>query len=446
MDLAVNVAFPSITAAFALETQAIRWVVVCYVLTYSSLLLVFGRLGDLVGHRRVFRAGLLLGIVAYALCALAPDFDSLLGARIVQGVSTALVLSCAPALATMLFEESRRTRALGAYSSLSALASVVAPLIGGASIAALGWSGVFWFRLPVAALALALLPLLPNLHQPRVAQGRGFDFLGSILLAISLALLLLSPSLMRSAGLIWVALLAACAGIAGLSAFVFYQRNSAESILPISAIRDPDFALTNLASVAVHFVVFAVPLLVPYYLERIGGYTPVTSGAVLALLPAGVLIGSALAATIVRMLDSRRTALLAGFVVAIGQFAITLWPTIPTPAPIVITLMLHGVGIGVFQVAYTDIVVATLPRQDRGVAGALTMMMRTLGVVTAATGLTAALHVLESQQLAVGALPKAAFVYAFDTVFRNSALLLAAFFAISCLRRRVWFGERGEGA
>jgi MFS family permease len=444
MDLAVNVAFPSITAAFALETQAIRWVVVCYVLTYSSLLLAFGRLGDLVGHRRVFRAGLLLGVVAYALCALAPDFESLLVARIVQGVSTALVLSCAPALATMLFEESRRTRALGAYSSLSALASVVAPLIGGVSIVALGWSGVFWFRLPVAALALALLPLLPNLHEPRLGKGGSFDLMGSILLAISLALLLLSPTLMRSDGLIGVALLAAFAGIAGLSAFVFYQRNAAQSILPIAAIRDLDFALTNLASVAVHFVIFAVPLLVPYYLERIAGYTPVTSGAVLALLPAGVLIGSALAATIVRMLDARRTALLGGFVVAIGQFAITLWPTIPTPAPIVVTLMLHGVGIGVFQVAYTDLVVATLPRQDRGVAGALTMLTRTLGVVTAATALTAALHVLESRQLAAGALPKAAFVDAFATVFRYSALLLAAFFAVSCLRRRVWFVERGE--
>ena len=69
MDLAVNVAFPSITAAFALERQEIRWLVVCYVLTYASLMLVFGRLGDRIGHRRIFRAGLLLSIAAYTLCA-----------------------------------------------------------------------------------------------------------------------------------------------------------------------------------------------------------------------------------------------------------------------------------------------------------------------------------------------------------------------------------------
>src|SRR5687767_90095 len=103
MDLAVNVAFPSITAIFALETQEIRWLVVCYVLTYASLMLVFGRLGDRIGHRRIFRAGLLLSIAAYTLCALAPTYGALLGARVVQGIATALVLSCAPALATFLF-------------------------------------------------------------------------------------------------------------------------------------------------------------------------------------------------------------------------------------------------------------------------------------------------------------------------------------------------------
>lgn len=81
LDLAVNVAFPAITAAFALETQAIRWVIAAYVLVYSSLMLAFGKLGDAIGYRRVFRAGLVLAAVAFVLCALAPDYGWLLGAR-----------------------------------------------------------------------------------------------------------------------------------------------------------------------------------------------------------------------------------------------------------------------------------------------------------------------------------------------------------------------------
>ena len=161
LDIAVNVAFPAISAAFALETQAIRWVVAAYVLTYASLMLAFGRLGDVVGYRRVFRAGLLLAAGAFVLCALAPDYGWLLAARTVQGVAAALLLSCAPALATSLYDESRRTWVLGAFASMSAGAAVVGPLVGGASIALLGWAGVFWFRAPLALVALALLPFVP---------------------------------------------------------------------------------------------------------------------------------------------------------------------------------------------------------------------------------------------------------------------------------------------
>src|SRR5687768_4869016 len=367
MDLAVNVAFPSITAAFGLETRSIRWVVICYVLTYSGLMLAFGRLGDRVGHRRVFRAGLLVSAVAFVLCALAPDYPTLLAARVVQGVGTALVLSCAPALATLLFDERKRLSALGRYASLTALASVAAPLIGGLSIAALGWSGVFWFRAPIAVLALLLMPLLAHVHQPPASALPG------------------AP------------------------------------LLPRALMRDPDFVLPNLAGIAVYFVYFAVPLLVPYYLTRIGGYSPFEGGCVLALSPAGVLLGSALAAKTASRFGVRRTALLGGALVAVGSVAIALWLKLPWLPVILATLMLHGIGVGLFQVAYADIVVAALPRGERGVAGSLTMVTRTIGVLSAATALTALLHAIEMRRIAAGVSETAAFADAFTAVFLSVA-------------------------
>jgi len=442
MDLAVNVAFPSITDAFTLETRSIRWVVISYVLTYSSLMLAFGRLGDRIGHRQVFRAGLLVSALALVLCALAADYGSLLAARIVQGIGTALVLSCAPALATLLYDESRRLRALGSYSSLTALASVIAPLVGGASIAALGWSGVFWFRAPVAALALLLLPLIPHAHQTSQSTHRGApDVAGPILLATSLAFLLLTPALLDASRSGWLALLTAAIGLAALGACARHELRAQHPILPPALIRDPDFVLPNVAGIAVHFVAFAVPLLAPYYLTRIAGYAPIESGAVLALSPAGILIGSALAARTAGVVGVRRTALLGGALVAVGSLTIALWPSLPWLALILATLMLHGMGLGLFQVAYADIVVAALPRQERGVAGSLTMVTRTVGVMSAATALTALLHAIESRQSASGASAAVAFESAFGTVFLCAALLLAVFLALSGLRRRTWRGE-----
>ena len=436
MDLAVNVAFPSVTTAFALQTGEIRWLVVAYVLTYASLMLACGKLGDQIGHRRVFRAGLLLAIVAYTLCALAPSYRTLLAARVVQGVSTALVLSCAPALATFLFEESKRTRALGAYSSVSAIASIVAPIVGGLSIAALGWAGVFWFRVPVAVLAVILLPLLPAQQPPRSTDGRGIERVGSALLAIGLAAGLLAFTLALTPGSRALALLAALGALVAAVTFFLQQRRAVTALLPRAVLRNPAFALPNLASVALHLAVFAVPLLAPYYLERIAGYAPLASGTVLACSPSGILLGSALAAMIVRRIGARSAALVAGLLVVLGQLAIGLWTQSPQLAALLLALGIHGFGIGLFSVAYSDIVVAALPRSDRGVAGSLTMLTRTIGVITGAAALIAALGAIEAHAIAAGHSPDAAFLHAYTKVFQLSALLLAVVVVLCFARVR----------
>ena len=426
MDLAVNVAFPSITAAFALQTDEIRWLVVCYVLTYASLMLACGRLGDRIGHRRIFRAGLLLSIAAYTLCALAPSYGLLLAARVVQGVSTALVLSCAPALATFLFEENRRTRALGAYASLSAVASIVAPLVGGMSIAVLGWAGVFWFRVPVALAATVLLPMLPEQERaPHAMAASGTELMGSALLAGTLVCVLLSFTLALSPGRMGFALLAAGGGLAAAAWLFVQQRSAASPLLPHTVVRNAGFLLSNLAGVVLYLVVFAVPLLTPYYLERIAGYSPSASGAALACSPFGILMGSVLAATIVRRIGARYAALAGGALVVLGQFAIGLWTDSPQLTSVLIVLFIHGLGNGLFGVAYSDIVLAALPRSDRGVAGSLTMLMRTIGVITAAAALIAALGAIEAREIAAGRSAEAAFLRAYTSVFQGSAFLLA---------------------
>ena len=437
MDLAVNVAFPSVTAAFALQTGDIRWLVVSYVLTYASLMLACGKLGDRIGHRRVFRAGLLAAIVAHTLCALASSYGMLLAARVVQGVSTALVLSCAPALATFLFEESRRTRALGLYSSLLAVASIVAPVVGGLSIAALGWAGVFWFRVPVAVLATVLLPMLPQEPFARSVRGHGAaELAASALLAAALAAGLLAVTLALSPARQEAALPLAVAAGAALALFVRRQRHAASPVLPRGVLRDPAFALPNLANVALHLAAFAVPLLTPYYLERIAGYAPVASGVAIACSPSGILLGSVLAPTIVRRFGAHNTALAAGVLVAVGQLAIGLWTQSAQLAPIVLALGVHGLGVGLFSVAYSDIVVAALPRSDRGVAGSLTMLTRTIGVITGAAALIAALSAIEAREIAAGESVDAAFMHAYARVFQLSALVLAVVVLLCFTRAR----------
>ena len=106
LDIAVNVALPAITGHFQLALGDVQWLVICYVLVYGSLMLVCGKLGDLFGHRLIFRIVLVISAIGCAACAAAPDWPLFLWARASQGVGTALALSCTPALATSLFPES----------------------------------------------------------------------------------------------------------------------------------------------------------------------------------------------------------------------------------------------------------------------------------------------------------------------------------------------------
>ena len=457
LDFAVNVAFPAITDAFAIPTHAIRWVAVCYVLTYGALMIGFGALGDRIGYLRVFRAGLALGAVAFAGCALAPSYPWLLAARALQGVAVALTLSCAPALATLLVDASRRTWALGAFAGTQAIAGVVAPIAGGAAVAALGWQGVFALRAPIALGALACSALLaPAAARQAVRADGAFDAAGSALLAAALGLVLLAPTLLGTAtlgpgGSPLPALAAAAAAGVAIAAFVRRQRASAAPFLPPRVARDPRFALVNVGACVVQFACFAVPLTTPYYLLRGSGWSPWDTGLMLSLWALGSLAGAWLAARAVGALGARRAALAGAAAAVAGLLGLAALPALaaspgaPDAVALAACLLLQGAGLGLFQVAHGDLVVAALPVASRGVAGSLAMVTRTVGVVFGATVWMGTLQAFESTAIAQGTGVRDAVVAAYRAVTAAAAGVTIACFALSSLRRGTWTDPRERG-
>ncbi len=372
LDIAVNVALPAITAHFHLALADVQWLVICYVLVYGSLMLVCGKLGDLFGHRLIFRLGLGLSAIGLAACAAAPDWPLFLWARAGQGVGTALALSCGPALATSLYPESERTKALAGFAASQALASTVGPLLGGALVQFFDWSAVYWMRVPIALGALALSGFLPS---PRISiegpETRPFDGWGAVLLAFSMSTLLLALK-------VWPLAIAAAFGIA---AFIWRERRFAEPILRPALFADPAFTIPNVLSVLTNLASFAILLLTPYFLADILHLSALMIGLVMALGFVGGTAGAPLAARLVPRFGRRPTAF-AG-VVTVGASLMALgWTT--TFAALALLLLIQGVAYGLFVVAYTDIVTGTLAVRDRGVAGSLSLLSRTLGVVSGA--------------------------------------------------------------
>lgn len=375
-DTALNVAFPAVTAAFGLPLPAIQWLIIAYVLTYGSLMLAVGRIGDIWGHARVFRFGLAWSAMALLLCSLAPSYPLLLAARILQGIGAAFVIGCGAALATSLYPEAMRARALGAYAASFAASGALGPLLGGLLVEAWGWPAVFWIRVPVALLALFLLRGLPA-PPPQNAPREAFDGWGALLLALGLASLLLAIN--RGALPLFV-----LAGLM-LGGFIWRSLRVARPILDLGLFRRPGFARLNLASLLVNLAGFAVMLLVPFYLAHVAGLGPMLAGALLATGHGGAMLGSALGG---RLGGGRGVALAGAALGGAGLLLVTQWGD-ATPLPwLLAALALQGFGIGLFTLAYTDMITAAMRREDRGVAGSLTLLMRTLGVVLAASLLT----------------------------------------------------------
>ncbi len=434
LDTAVNIAFPSITRAFELDLEDIRWVVIAYVLTYASLMLACGRLGDLVGYRPIFQLGLLLSALGLLTCSIAPSYGLLLAGRMLQGIGIALTLSCGPALATSLFDEGKRTRALAFYAGVTAAGAALGPLIGGVLVARWGWAAVFWFRVPLAVLALALSWRIATV--PKAGSVRGFDALGAILLVAWMSALLLALALLPGPFGPAVPRGLALLSLFSFAAFLVREARYPQPLIRLSPFGNLDFAILNAASIAVNLAAFGVLILVPYYLVRVAGLDVSAGGAVLALGATGTVVGSWFAGRLARRVSIGRLAL-AGVVLNIaGLWAVSAWtPETPWVA-VGVSLLTQGFGVGLFQVGYTDYVTATLPAADRGVAGSLTIVTRTIGVVLGATGLSAAFTHFEAAAHASGVPAADAFLAAFQSTFQHVAIGLALWLALSLLVTR----------
>lgn len=423
LDSSVNISLPSISAAFDRGLEDIRWIVITYVLTYSSLLLVCGKLGDLYGYRRVFQLGLAVAAAGFACCAMAPSFALLLLGRLLQGLGIALTLSCAPALATTLYDETQRTRVIGIYSALTAVGAALGPVVGGLLIEVFGWRVVFWMRAPLALGALALSWLIPR-RQPPGASG-GFDFAGALLLVVWLVALLMALALrteMAGAG-VRLTLLATALGAFAL--FLVHEGRHPEPIIRPGLFSDLGFALVNAVSIVVNYGAFSILLLVPYFLVRTAGLEPGAGGLVLALAALGTVAGSWLAGRVAQRVSTVKL-VIAGIVLSLaGLSAISQWSAATGLGLIALALIVQGAGVGLFNVAYTDLVTATLPLKDRGVAGSLTMVTRTIGVVAGATLHAQIQRTTEAVALKAGATPDAAFIVGFQAAFRAAVLVVA---------------------
>ncbi len=284
----VNIALPHLATSFHADAAGLQWTVNGYTLSLTALLLLGGSLGDRYGRRRIFVIGVGWFAAASLLCGLAPSIQTLIAARVLQGIGGALLAPGALAILEASFVPQDRARAIGAWSGLGGIAGALGPFLGGWLVQVATWRLVFLINVPLAAVVIAVaLRHVPETRNPGAA--RRLDLVGVLTCAGGLAGITYGftawPALGATSPTVLVAL---SLGVAGMVGFVFTERHSTHPMLPLEVFASRAFTAANLVTFAVYAALGGVFFLVVLNLQVVAGFAPLAAGS--ALLPVTVLM------------------------------------------------------------------------------------------------------------------------------------------------------------
>ena len=393
----LNVALPAIGTDVGFSLVHLQWIATAFALCAAGFTLLFGRVADLFGRRRLFVAGMALLGAASLLGGLASSPEMLLTARVAQGLATAAVTPAALSLLTTSFPEGPlRQRALGLNGALMAAGFTTGAILGGVLTDLLSWRWAFLINVPVAVLALVAAPIV--LAESRLPRRPRLDIPGAV--TVTGGLLALVYGLVTAGETSWTNPLALGAlGAGAVLLWVFWATESRvrEPLVPVAVLRRPSVAWGNVAGILAFATETSLVFLLTLYLQEVLGYAPLAAGLAFAVLGAGTVLGGLLGPRVIARLGTRK-ALVAGFLVQAAA-------TVPLAflgtgagwiALVLVATFVGGVANLVAIVGFMVTATSGLPDHEQGLATGLATMSQqvgiTLGIPIMSAIVTAVVH------------------------------------------------------
>ncbi|MCT9934060.1 MFS transporter [Planotetraspora sp. A-T 1434] len=435
----VTVAMPAIQRDLGFSPAGLSWTVNAYLITYGGLLLLAGRLGDLLGRKAVFLAGNVMFTAASLLAGAATGPGTLIAARFLQGAGSAMASAVVLGILVTLFTESgERAKAIGVFSFTGAAGASLGSVLGGVLTDGLGWHAIFFINLPIGLVTIGLaIRVLPADRGAGLAAGA--DGIGAVLVTAGLMLGIYTVVKVEEYG--WLAahtLVLGAVSLALLAAFTARQATARTPLLPLRILRSREVSGANLVQILALAAMFAFQIIVALYMQKVLGYSALDTG--LAMLPAAVAIGgvSLFVSARVTARFGARAVLLSGLVLLLGAMG---WLTrVPVDAVYVTDLlpvMLLIAGGGLVLPALTTLGMSGAGADDAGLVSGLFNTTQQIGMATGVAVLSTLAASRTEGLLAAGSGEAEALTGGYRLAFTVSAgLLLAAFaVALAVLRR-----------
>lgn len=392
----INVALPSIGHDFHAQVSGLQWTVDAYVLVVASLLMLSGSMGDRIGRRRVFQAGLAIFTVGSLACSLAPGLGWLVAFRALQAIGGSMLNPVAMSIVTNTFTNPReRARAIGLWGSVLGLSVALGPVIGGTLVDSTGWRGVFWVNVPVGIAAFLLAARY--IPESRAAVRRRLDPVGQVLIVALLGTL--STAIIEGPDRGWSSPLITglfAAAAACVLALLTWEPHRAQPLIDLRFFRSLPFSGAALSAIAGMAAFSGFLFLMTLYLQEVRGYRPLVAG--LFLLPMALImaVSAPLCGALIPRWGTRVPLLVAGAGVAAAGVTLSFINATSPAWYVLLCCLLMGVGMGWLNAPITNSAVSGMPRAQAGTAAGIASTSRqvgnSLGVAVGGSVLAANLH------------------------------------------------------
>jgi EmrB/QacA subfamily drug resistance transporter len=429
-----NVALPTLARAFDASFQEVQWIVLAYLLAITTLIVSVGRLGDLMGRRRLLLAGILLFTAASALCGVAPTLPLLIAARAAQGLGAAVMMALAMALIGETVPKAGTGRAMGLLGTMSAIGTALGPSLGGVLIAGFGWRAIFLVTVPLGLEAFLLTYRhLPVDRRERATNPGGFDALGTVTLVLTLGSYALAMTVGRGAfGPLNIALLAA-AGF-GIGLFAWIEARAASPLIRLGMFREPGLAASLAMAALVSTVMMATFVVGPFHLAHGLGLDAALVGAGLSIGPLVSALTGVPAGRATDRFGARRVTIIGLSAMAAGAGLLAMLPTTLGIAGYVAPIAVVTIGYALFQTANNTAVMTDIHLDQRGVISGMLNLSRNLGLITGASFMGAVFAFGSAAPDLVTAAPEAV-ATGMRVTFGVAAVLIATALCLAAGRR-----------
>jgi EmrB/QacA subfamily drug resistance transporter len=375
ISAAINIALPAIGIEFHTDAILLSWIPTSFLLVAAMCAVPFGRIADIHGMKKIFTYGMIIFTISSLLSALAPSANALIIFRIIQGVGSAMIFVTALAIITSVFPPRERGKAIGINIAAVYFGLSMGPVLGGFLTYYFGWRSLFYILVPLGLLVIGLVQWKLK-GEWAACRGEKFDVTGSILYSIMLVLIMYGFSTLPSTlGILLVIL-----GAIGLVAFVKWELRIDSPVLDMKLFfQNTTFAFANLAALLNYSATFAVTFLLSLYLQYIRGFAVQDAGFILVAQPILMVIVTPIAGRLSDKYDPRIIATIGMAIVTIGIFGFIFLSTTTSLEYIIISLIILGLGFGLFSSPNTNSIMGSVERRFYGVASATVSTMRLIG-------------------------------------------------------------------